>query len=701
MKNYKLKIELLSDLCVTDGGVYNSSIDTDICYDKYGFPFIPAKRIKGCLRECALELADWGVEIDPDSLFGRKGKRTNCGKIRISDAYLDGYEEYLSEIKCGSKSIYHPQNVLNNFSYIRNQTSIDNETGVAKDNSLRSTRVVNKGLIFEANVSLIDETAEDKLIKCTKLLRNMGLARSRGFGEVKAKLTPYDNEVEVEAKPYNGENMLFYKLELLEPMICKSINGGETNSLDYIEGSKIIGLLANSINDNSQFIDIISDDSLVFSNAYIEKNDRRMTEVPAYIYAIKNNKINYINRLVFKDKDNEEKPRQINGMKHCYISFDGQILDQVSVDMEERYHHSRPEDKSIGHANDTADSKFYQISSINSGQTFVGFITGNTETLKAIYENLSRTDICYMGYGSASEYGKCRFSIRPSKEENDNTITGKAFVVTLNAPAIVYNRHAMCSTNFDDLLEEILVAAGLNIEDISKLDREATAQFMKYTNLGGYNVTWDARKPVISAFDKGTGIKLVFKEDVTLKTGQFMFIGERNKEGFGECSIGLLNDSSNEDDWVYAIKNTSQIDKGDGVVGKLGRDICRNLFYDHIKISAAHGIAEKELIKESARSTVSNMLLMCKEMNSMEQISNAVKERFDKTSDLKRDKKAIAEKILKKVEENADGMTRSFCEQMNIDLIELNLSNDEISRIYLQALLMELKYQIRAKKGDN
>ena len=59
MSRYQIRIELLSDLCVSDGGVYNSALDTELCYDSYGFPFIPAKRLKGCLRECALELREW------------------------------------------------------------------------------------------------------------------------------------------------------------------------------------------------------------------------------------------------------------------------------------------------------------------------------------------------------------------------------------------------------------------------------------------------------------------------------------------------------------------------------------------------------------------------------------------------------------------------------------------------------------------
>ena len=36
MKKYNLIIELLSDLCVADGGVYNSLLDTDVCHDEYG-----------------------------------------------------------------------------------------------------------------------------------------------------------------------------------------------------------------------------------------------------------------------------------------------------------------------------------------------------------------------------------------------------------------------------------------------------------------------------------------------------------------------------------------------------------------------------------------------------------------------------------------------------------------------------------------
>ena len=56
----KITIELLSDICIGSGESYNSVIDTDVTYDDYGLPYIPAKRIKGCIREAGLELKDFG-----------------------------------------------------------------------------------------------------------------------------------------------------------------------------------------------------------------------------------------------------------------------------------------------------------------------------------------------------------------------------------------------------------------------------------------------------------------------------------------------------------------------------------------------------------------------------------------------------------------------------------------------------------------
>ena len=57
----KIKIELLSDLCTCSGETYNSMVDMDVVYDENGIPYIPAKRLKGCVRESALEMQELGI----------------------------------------------------------------------------------------------------------------------------------------------------------------------------------------------------------------------------------------------------------------------------------------------------------------------------------------------------------------------------------------------------------------------------------------------------------------------------------------------------------------------------------------------------------------------------------------------------------------------------------------------------------------
>ena len=74
----KLRIQLKSDLCAASGEGLGSLIDTDVCYDKYGFPYIPSKRIKGLLREAFMEYLDWEkdsekrtkLELLEEKLFG-------------------------------------------------------------------------------------------------------------------------------------------------------------------------------------------------------------------------------------------------------------------------------------------------------------------------------------------------------------------------------------------------------------------------------------------------------------------------------------------------------------------------------------------------------------------------------------------------------------------------------------------------------
>ena len=87
----RIKLELISDLCTSSGDTVSGIIDTEICYDENGIPYIPAKRVKGCLKEAALELKDaLGNEFDEETftkLFGKSGDDRSASLV-ISNGYI-------------------------------------------------------------------------------------------------------------------------------------------------------------------------------------------------------------------------------------------------------------------------------------------------------------------------------------------------------------------------------------------------------------------------------------------------------------------------------------------------------------------------------------------------------------------------------------------------------------------------------------
>ena len=72
-----IRITLHSDLCVGNGESRGNAVDTDIVLTAAGLPRIPARRLKGCLRAAAGELAALGDEAAAYTaeLFGK----ASCG----------------------------------------------------------------------------------------------------------------------------------------------------------------------------------------------------------------------------------------------------------------------------------------------------------------------------------------------------------------------------------------------------------------------------------------------------------------------------------------------------------------------------------------------------------------------------------------------------------------------------------------------
>ena len=683
---------------------YNSLLDTDVCYDTSGIPYIPAKRIRGCLRECALELVDWGADINVSALFGEKGHAESAALVRIGNAYLYGYEELRNlVVEYKNNVVMHPQNVLSSFTYTRTQTSIDRETGVSKDNSLRTMRVIDKGLRFVADVE-VDEDQYSNLAECCIALRHMGIARTRGFGEVKVRLTDLQNPAPEQNRHVSfqdGATRLHYEIELQEPMICKSLNGEEGNTLDYIEGSKVLGMICQLLPDD--YFAFMEKGKLCCSNAYISRKGIRYTEAPAYLFTIKNNKENIVNKLYEKTAEPSVRERwdkeQKNQIKHCYYHIDGNRISFENVVTEKRYHHRRPDDKSIGRAVSGMDndSDFYQMDSIAQQQRFAGFVEGSAEQIKEVYELLVSAGKQYMGYARTSEYGKVKIRITGMDlSGREGNIRSRKFAVSLISPAIIYSEKAMVSTDPMELRKEILAALKLTQEV------EEVTNYLRYTSVGGYNTTWGKRKPTLAAFDKGTSLFFEFTSEVELPAEQSLWIGERTSEGYGECRLEIIPES--EDKYILdVIKEDAEAGKAEFIVDdalkeKLCEPLLDGFIRDHAREKAEQWVKGTKIHKDVIRPTVSNMLLMVKENKTLSAVEETVKERYEKNSRVKKEKMETAKSIIEDVQDGLKSILVHFESRYAIKGVKT--SEESLKMKYLNAYLVQVKYMLRDAKGE-
>lgn len=218
----RLTVTTRSETAPGSGESDGSVIDRDIVHDRYGLPYLPARRIKGLLRESAFDVVSmlgWaGVMSERDgllslnSVFGASGSH-EAGWVRFDDLTLEGAEDLHTWLRWSQHQAaarderdfeVTPLRVLEQYTAVRAQTRIDAETGTAEENTLRRTRVLRRGLTFAGRVEIIvpddeyraaKETASEVVLALACAgLRRVGLSRNRGLGRVDAGLWSDDED---------------------------------------------------------------------------------------------------------------------------------------------------------------------------------------------------------------------------------------------------------------------------------------------------------------------------------------------------------------------------------------------------------------------------------------------------------------------------------------------------------------------------
>lgn len=198
-KKFTLTIELLSDTLIGSGQGFGVLIDSDVVFDQFSIPYIPAKRVKGLLRDSACEILDTalgsGYNVNTlDTLFGKKGSNGSEADSHFHDLHIANHEKihpWLNYLM-SKYTIFTTDAVKNCYTSTRSQTAIEN--GTAKKNSLRTVRVLNKALCFRGEVSISCDAPADLLKYAAHNLKWLGTKRNRGFGNVRCTLTEMEAE---------------------------------------------------------------------------------------------------------------------------------------------------------------------------------------------------------------------------------------------------------------------------------------------------------------------------------------------------------------------------------------------------------------------------------------------------------------------------------------------------------------------------
>lgn len=202
-KEHIVQIQLLSDTLIGSAEGYGTVIDKDSVFDEVGLPIIPGKRIKGILREQAellntfqpisIQSADGSDKTAIEIIFGDAGitdKKTEY--LSVSNFVLHDYEENKTYLKyLTQKGEISRSEVIEYFTTLRMMTSIDQD-GIAKETSLRTFRVLKKGLVFEGSL-LFDSGQCQDFRNILALTRRIGSMRNRGLGQIQCRLLENNN----------------------------------------------------------------------------------------------------------------------------------------------------------------------------------------------------------------------------------------------------------------------------------------------------------------------------------------------------------------------------------------------------------------------------------------------------------------------------------------------------------------------------
>lgn len=204
MSMYTLRLDLKSDAAFGRGDGIAGLLDMEVQHDEYGRPFLAGRTVKGLLAEecanilfaleCAGQAQPWLAAAD--ALFGVSGSTPNAqGSLTVGNAQWPASVRAAVRAAVEAGTVTREE-VLNAAGVLRRQTALDGETDSPLQETLRTVRVLVRGMQLEAEIGITpaprkleaDPRQAALLAACVRGLRRAGTGRNRGRGELVAAL---------------------------------------------------------------------------------------------------------------------------------------------------------------------------------------------------------------------------------------------------------------------------------------------------------------------------------------------------------------------------------------------------------------------------------------------------------------------------------------------------------------------------------
>ncbi|MHA1757477.1 MAG: RAMP superfamily CRISPR-associated protein, partial [Promethearchaeota archaeon] len=609
----KLEIETLSYTLI-GSGESSGIIDNDIVFDDYGIPYIPARRVKGLLRESSREVCEL-LDLDKKiihKIFGKTGIQE--AKIKINNLYIENYKNIINEMQIfQEKDIYKKfltkNKILSYFTKIRQLTAID-EKGIAKEKSLRTIRLLKPKIIFSTELKLHNLTDYDIafLFLSCKNLRRIGGMRNRGLGKIqcslKCKLT-LDEALKIIEKNHlnntplqpihnnrkeeeninlkNIKKILPFKIKTLSPIII-GIQKGAQNTIKtklYIPALSIRGLLANkyiqkmglkteNAHNDPLFFNLFLSNNVYINNAYPFTYDKVFLPVPLCIHKQEGYDTKDLYNILLKPLEINTKP--ING----FVLIDNDKIILYNPETIIYFHHKR--DRLVG---SSIKEDIFYYEAIKENQEFKGYLYGDENLLKEIKNIFKEKFQGEIGKSRTAQYGKIEFVFEDLKDiEGNEYLNNKEITITAISPIILYNECGFTLISNNILKQYLEDYLGCKIKKITSI--------MKLEQIENYVNVWHSKTPREWAFGTGSTFLIEFESPIDENIKNHLLkleiegIGEKVEIGFGKVKIN----------WTVKEKYNKEIFRIDSIEKK----ISGKQKPEYLKNILRH-IVEKELLE--------------------------------------------------------------------------------------------------------